>query len=244
MNELKIEYKDGKQMRVDIQVNNKLGKWIICSHGFGVDLYSYKLFSDIANTLLDYNFMMFDYNDFFDNGDQLLHGIEDIVSRIESSYEYIKANYEVNEVNLIGHSAGNLYFAQSSLVNVMFNKIVMLAPVIKNPYFRMIERFESRHNSTFDLKGISTLVRRNGAKVMVHFEYLKYMELVEPLNVYQRLKNFNKGYVIVAENDEIIKDSGPEDIVIPNFSVEVVPGDHNFRGEYRAGILSRLKELF
>ncbi len=203
-------------------------KTIVCSHGFGVDKTGRGLFTDIAKTFPDCNFVMFDYNDVQPNGDMTMRSLDVQARILEERVEKVDGKSVI-----LAHSQGCIVAAMSRLKNI--EKIIFLAPpdnLNTTGFSRMFER----DGAKFNLNGTSILPRRDGTTTYIGRDYL---DSIKDVDIKKLFKAVNEKYdltLIKAADDEVV---GQTDFSYLKNVIQIL-GDHNFTGEYRKGLLEKL----
>lgn len=214
---------------------------VVFSHGFGVRKDSRGLFTDIAEAFYDSECVLFDYSE-FDEAEQavVIRPLSEQVSILRRKLADIMSMYPGDDIDLVAHSQGAVVAAMLAPVGIM--RFVFIAPPLTLPRERTIERAKQNSGTVIDINGVSRLVGRSGNVVLVPALYWKEREEVNPLQLYNDLVADNDVTVVLADQDEILKESSP-DTLAGAIDVIHLPGDHNFTGEARRGLVEAVKNI-
>lgn len=229
--------RNGKSLRV---LKNGSDKVIIFSHGFGVKWDSRGLFTEISDSLPGYDFIFFDYAKVDNERNTTLEDLNDQFISFENALQ-TAINLKYSEINIISHSFGIVIPAK--LNSSLINKFVMLAPAKYIDKEKQLESLYKKEGAVIDLKGYSSFARSDGTKTFVNHTFY---DSIEGLNIFDYLKDLKakEQYLIIAKQDEIITDNYSKNELPDNIILIEVDGDHNFKGEDRAGLIEKLKEIF
>jgi len=210
-------------------------KTVVCSHGFGVDASDRGLFSDIAAAFPGVRFVMFNYNTFDEAGNMTARPLPEQAKMLNT--QLAKAE---GEVLLLCHSKGCVVGAMADVDDV--TKVIFLTPPGKDSQTmeHFADKFGSREGAIFNPDGISSIPRRDGTTTYVGKEYLTTQAALDAEKLYANLAAKRPLAVICAANDEILAKASLQVTGAQNMTI---PGDHDFTGAYRQGLLAELKKL-
>lgn len=211
--------------------------YIVYSHGFGVEKDDRGLFNDIALAIPKAQHVMFDYNE-VNRQDKTLtvNPLQEQVRRLTKQLEMI----EDGTVDIVAHSQGCIVAALAKPQHV--RRILCIAPPDSINEKRMLDVFGNRPGSHIDLEGESRVPRRDGTTTIIPAEYWRSINL-DVLKLYNRFPDLvEKVELLVATNDEIL---GTTNFDATDQRIELVHvrGNHDFTGEYRAGLVRIAKDF-
>jgi hypothetical protein len=211
-------------------------KTVVCSHGFGVDATGRGMFTDIAEAFPDVRFVMFNYNTVDEQGNMTVRPLPEQAEILNE--QLAKAE---GDVTLLCHSKGCVVGAMADLSNV--HDVIFLAPPDGNAQTikHFGEKFGSREGAVFNPDGMSTIPRRDGTTTYVSSEYLRTQaDLDDARQLYKDVAAKHPLTIISAEEDEILGRIPFTDI---GATVITLPGNHDFTGQARAGLIETLQTL-
>ena len=214
---------------------------VVFSHGFGVCKDSRGLFTAIADALPDCDCVLFDYSE-FDEVKQavVICPFSEQVLMLEKVLADAIAKYPNAIIDIIASSQGDIITAMLKPVGI--RRFVLLVPPMSMDKTRTIERSKRNPGTVIDFNGVTKLVGRSGNAVLVPAMYWQERDLVKPVELYNNLASGNDVVVINAEQDDILDGSVPDDLS-KNIKILSTPGDHNFTGETRAGLVECVRNL-
>ena len=120
-------------------------------------------------------------------------------------------------------------------------RVVCLTPPDRIDVDRSVERWSQRPGSSIDLTGVSHLARADGSVTRVPADVWQEMRVLAPQlpELFMRLAERTALHILTAQSDEVL---GPTDFSFlgQRARVHALPGDHNFSGPYRPGLLQAL----
>ncbi len=140
---------------------------------------------------------------------------------------------------MIAHSMGCLVAAMLSPLTT--KRLIFLAPPTIFDLMNTLTAFQGRPGSVIDPGGTSILARKDGSLTTVPAEFWTSRKRNQPHDLYQRLQG-RTVHVILAENDEVLAVHDAK-IFPPWFTVQTLPGDHNFSGDARAALIAKVCHL-
>ncbi len=214
---------------------------IVYSHGFGVEASSRGMFSDIAEQFSASSHIMFNYNEFDETENTMtLSPFSNQVVTLKKMVTGAKAEEANDSIDLIAHSQGCMIAAMAELKGL--RNIICLAPPERLDSQKMIDWFGARPGAVVDRQGISKLPRRDGSTTLVPAKYWDDLDGVDVIDAYNKLVVAGKVSFIVANQDEILGQTGFESL---DDSIDIIriDGNHDFSGEYRQGLLEQVKQI-
>lgn len=206
---------------------------IVFSHGFGVKADARGMFTQIADTFPQHNFVFFDYNKILENGD-----IEVAPLNVQTQILQEKLNQQNEEVVLIAHSQGSIVTGMVELKNV--RKVVLLAPPVVMSMRRVVDKLMNKPNAVIDLDGVSKLPRSDGTTTHISKEYIASIDGVNPLELYQSIANTVETVIVRCTEDEVL---GLTNVNEVHSAKHIdVKSDHDFNGDARQELLAILKK--
>jgi pimeloyl-ACP methyl ester carboxylesterase len=224
--------------------NAKSGKVVVFSHGFGVTRDSRGMFSELGDVLKDeYLVVRFDYTREMEDGkSRYLNPYSIQKSMLQKVIQHVKDQFDVKEMNLIGHSMGGIIIGLLDPVDV--HKVVLVASPISSPYRRMKEYFSRRKGTVIDEKGESRIAKSDGSVSILDKNYWREMKGVNPLERYASLATKTRIYYIRALEDQVVTN---QDYTLleanPDIKYMEMHGDHDFSGKDRKAWHDKVVEL-
>lgn len=215
-------------------------KIIIYSHGFGVRQDGCGIFTALAAVMPDAQHVLFDYN-------IIVPGHPDIVTPLPQQAEMLLQKiaavcsvYPEAEIHLVGHSQGCVAIALAKPDNI--KSVVFIAPTMVLDAERTIKRVGSRPGSVIDVNGVSRIVRSDGSINMIPAAHWTALNELKPMEHCVVLATKTRVVALLAEQDKTL---APADIMrsIPNVTVRVLLGDHDFTGASRAPMIDEVKAV-
>jgi hypothetical protein len=212
---------------------------VVFSHGFGVGKDDRGLFTDIIDGLSLNEPVLFDYG--------LRSGSEVTFPSLRKQAEVLNNNLKKLYQNdpghgpiLICHSQGCLVASLADLSGI--KKLIFLAPPMQLNLDRLSAVFGSREGSIINPLGQTRLARRDGTTTIVVPDYWKDIKEINPIELFNKIQN--PVTVIIATQDEVLGDDAfPFEPLNPNIDVVRMNANHDFTGNARAELISKLKEL-
>lgn len=205
---------------------------VICSHGFGVRADSRGMFPDIASSLPEYNFVMFDYNEVLPNGDVLVASLDEQAKKLQ-----VVINEQPGGSTLLCHSQGCIIAGLVDLTRI--SKVILLAPPTTMSMQRVIDKLMNRPGSEINLNGISKLPRSDGTTTLIPAAYVKSLEGRDPFEIYKDIAKTKPTLIVRATEDEVIGLTNVDE-VHPASHLDI-NSDHDFTGDSRAKLITALK---
>ena len=212
---------------------------VIFSHGFGVRLDDRGLFTDIASSFdSDTTAIMFDYNKVDEAAKTLtVRPLKEQAEMFRAELPKAKQANPGADIYVIAHSQGCLVAAMADPEGV--KKVIMLAPAKEFNVERLTANFSDRPGTVFNPGGVSQLERRDGTKTLVGPEYIKEINQVEPVPLYNHLAKKSKLVIFHATEDEVL---GSVDYTGVDAEVVEIAADHNFTGPVLAELISGIRK--
>ncbi len=234
--QLQLIEKEGKSLRI---LKNGSSKVIIFSHGFGVKWDSKGLFTEISDSLKEYDYIFFDYAKVDKEKNTILEDLNDQYISFENALQ-TAINNGYKEINVISHSFGVVI--PSKLNSDLINKFVILAPAKYIDRERQLELLKHKPGAVIDLSGYSSIPRSDGTKTYINYTF--YNSIID-LNIFDLLNNLKAKEVIMitAKQDEIITDNYKKEELPESIQLIEIKGDHNFK-ETREELIKVIKTLF
>lgn len=228
----------------EIEGNPDSGKAIIFSHGFGVKRDSHGMFNQIGDYFNDQVLVVrFDYTlvDTQKNSTTLfpLSIQKAMLLRVS---EYIKAKYNCLKLYLIAHSLGCLIPAM--IDQRVFDRIILLAGPVANPFNTLINYFSNREDTIIDLGGVSRIKRSDGSTSIVSSDCWQEIKNVRPISLYRQLSQLSKVVFVRALDDEVLNESQDDFRLLKSAKSIVyyeIKGNHDFSNA-RAELINLINE--
>lgn len=217
-----------------------MSKYLVFSHGFGVKKDSRGMFTDIAASFQNYISVMFNYNEIDAStglvtvaplraqSQLLLQQIDNILDKDARA-----------DITVIAHSQGCVALA---LAKPKLKQAVLLTPP-DNVSGKRVENYFSKYpGTTLESDGTIRVPRKDGTITRITKEFFDDIGSINAIKSYVNLAKVTESTIVVAKGDEILR---PVDFTALPKSVEIlkIDGDHNFTGEYRAGLIETLKTI-
>lgn len=142
---------------------------------------------------------------------------------------------------MICHSQGCVVASILSPANI--SKIVFLAPPNSTSSTRFNAHFAKREGASIDNTGAILVPRKDGTTTIVSTSYIEDLDHHNVPSLYRNLSKKTKLTLIVAKEDEILGGSNFS-YLSSAASLSLLPGDHNFSGQARTGLMIELQKIF
>ncbi len=222
--------KDDEAYIVEEFLIGKPNKLIICVHGFGTDRGDGGgLFFDLAKNQQNAVVVLVDLNSIdTESGLLSINNLSAQAERLRSVISEFTTKYPELELNLIAHSMG---CALLSKYKIRARRVIFLAPASSNVEQALRPRLLQREGSLDDTVNRRIIAKRSdGSTTIVPYSFFDEIRSDNWVQIYQQyLQIQNPLNLIVAGEDEVLKEA-TKDILKLNFSsIEVIAGaDHNF----------------
>lgn len=224
--------------------NEKSGKVIIFSHGFGMKRDSKGLFIQIGD-LLKQNYLVvrFDYCKMLsEENATLTYSFSQQAKMLRKVVSHIKSKFKIYDVNLISHSMGCLVTGITDLENL--NKVILMCSPPSKQFRSMQTYFKHKPGTIFDLEGVSKVKRSDGSWTFIHPSFWNDIKIIDPVKLIREISKKSETYFIRALQDDVIRDESYKEISsIKNVNFLELPGDHNFKGKDRKQLLKWVGEI-
>lgn len=212
---------------------------IVYSHGFGVRQDDRGLFTDIAQTLPEYEHSMFDYNDHDNKTNTLVaRPIDQQVTMLLSRLEKLEKEGVI--VDIVAHSQGCIVAAMANPRNV--RKTIFLAPPAQFLGMDKKSVYALRPETRTDEEGTFYMPRRDGSTTVIKEDYWKSREGIKPIELYNSYSHLGGMTIIKALSDEVLEDNDFTGLSA-DISLLEVEADHDFTGDFRPSLLSLVSGL-
>jgi len=161
---------------------------------------------------------------------------------LEAVITFLREKFEIDQLNLLGHSMGGIIIGLLSPENI--TKTILVASPTFSPYKRMKKYFSKREGTIIDENGESRIARSDGSVSILNKEFWTEMKEVDPLSLYKALSSKTNMTYVRALEDHVVTDgdyvSLKDDIDIDYIEIH---GDHDFTGKDRENWLHKMIEL-
>ncbi len=211
--------------------------YIIYSHGFGVDKTDRGLMADIAAALPSCEHVMFDYNSIdVENSEMTVSPFDEQVVKLQSKLAGLPSDAVVD---IVAHSQGCIIASLAKPQNI--RRAIFLTPPDSLDIDEKITKYSAREGSYIDVHGESRLPRRDGSTTIIRPEFWESMRGIDIMKAYNEIPQDIKTTFIVADADEVLGKTSFEELR-DDIQVIELPGNHDFAVEYRAGVVSVIKD--
>lgn len=208
-------------------------KTVICSHGFGVGADSRGMFPEIATAFPELKFVMFDYNSFDEHHNAT---VSSLASQAEKLNAQIAAASE--PATLLCHSQGCIVASLADVSRI--ERLIFLAPPDTLNVERFMRMFASREGAVYDPDGISSIPRSDGTTTYLGKDYMESVTNTDVQRLFQAVASTKPVTIVRAAGDDTVDQTAFPDVPA---KVITIPGDHNFSGAARQGLIETLKIL-
>ncbi len=213
-----------------------MSRYLVFSHGFGVEKDSRGLFSDISKAFSEYTSILFDYNEITQD-----KKITKVVSYKKQStilnhqlQAIVKRDPDAN-ITLIGHSQGCIIIGLANHQAV--SRAVLLAP----PVNVSARKTKIKTDRVINNDGSVTINRKDGTQIILSLGFIVGLKKTNPLKIYKQLASKVPITIVVARQDELLDDSNFSEL--DSAEVIKIDGDHNFTGKNRKGLMETLSKI-
>lgn len=242
--EIKLNKDIDIRIRGEYEGNEKSGKVVIFSHGFGVKRDSWGMFTDLGDCLKnEFLVVRFDYNKLLpgDNA-TFVYPYSTQAKILDKVISFVKKAFGPSEIDIIAHSMGCLIVGLLPLRSM--NKVILLASPVSSPYENMKEYFSQRPETQFDEKGLSKIKRSDGSWTYIDKDFWPDVQRINPPKMYAGLSKKSKVYFVRAMKDEIVTGEDYEPIrTIKSIEYIELEGNHNFDGDARKPLIRKMVSL-
>jgi len=193
------------------------------------------MFTDIASAFPNYQAVMFDYNQInYATNEVTVVSYSKQAKILEEQINKIRKEDQAAIITLIGHSQGCII--PCLIEGIKINSAILLAPP------KVLGSNRNRNqNITTDQDGSMRIPRKDGSTTVLTKSFIVEVRDTSPLDLYKRLATMRPTIIVMAKQDEILKDN---DLTSLSDMAKVIKinGDHNFTGQDRKGLIKALSE--
>lgn len=214
--------------------DEKFGKVVIFSHGFGVKRDSWGMFNELGDLLKDeYLVVRFDYNKISpEENSTYIFSYTTQTQILSKVLTFVNENFQSDEINIIAHSMGCLVVGLLSPSNI--SKIILNAFPVSSLHRRIKEYFSRRPGTKFTEEELSKIERSDGSWSFIDKSFWKDVKEVDPPRLYRSLAEKSKVLFIRALQDDVITNEDYEKIkTISRIKYLEIGGNHNFNDDNR-----------
>lgn len=217
---------------------------ILYSHGFWVEKTGRGLFVDISSALSDQHSYLFDYNTIISAGIEVTSFTHQ-VNILKTEIDRVTSMNKGQKVDLICHSQGCIIPTLLPSFD-QIRRAIFIAPPRTLSKERVKNTFWSRPGVKFYENGfLQSIPRKDGTTTFVSEEYWKEFIHIDTNVLYEKFMCNVPTFVILAESDEILGMNGWSDLFCPFVTSQItIPGDHNFTGKDREGLILKVQNIF
>lgn len=213
-----------------------MSKYLVFSHGFGVEKDSRGLFLEISKALPEYITVLFDYNDIAD--DKKITKVASYKKQstiLNQQLQAITKRDPRADITMIGHSQGCIIIGLAN--NQAVSRAVLLAP----PLIVSARKSRIRPDRVINNDGSVTINRKNGTKIILSLGFILGLKKTNPIKIYKSLASKLPVSIVVARQDELLDNS--DFTKLDSAEVIKIDGDHNFTGIDRKGLIETLSKI-
>lgn len=209
-------------------------KYLLFSHGFGVKKDSRGMFTEIAQNFPEYQPVMFDYNIVNDEINEVtVEPYSKQAITLENQITNILEEDKEADITLICHSQGCIMPCLIRDINV--SKVVLLAPP------KIVgSNMRRKQNVSKGSDGSIRIPRKDGTITIVTTDFIAELDKTVPIELYDRLSRTIETTMVIAKQDEILKDIDFSELA-DQIKIIEIDGDHNFTGKARKGLINLIK---
>ena len=213
-----------------------MSKYLVFSHGFGVEKDSRGLFSDISKAFSGYNSILFNYNEI--TQDKKITKVASYKKQstiLNHQLQAIAKRDSRADITLIGHSQGCIIIGLAN--NQAVSRAVLLAP----PVNVSARKTKIKTDRVINNDGSVTINRKDGTQIILSLGFIVGLKKTNPLKIYKQLASKVPITIVVARQDELLDDSNFSEL--DSAEVIKIDGDHNFTGKNRKGLMETLSKI-
>lgn len=193
------------------------------------------MFTDIVSSFPNYRAVMFDYNQLNSTTNEVtVEPYSQQAKILASQIDKIYAVDPTASITLIGHSQGCII--PCLVTGIRLNKAILLAPP-KHVGSNMSRNQNVKQTSDGSIR----IPRKDGTTTIVTKAFIEELDDTNPLALYRYLAAHLPVKIIIAGQDEILKDFDLSELS-DGAEVISIDGDHNFTAQYRKGLIKALSE--
>jgi len=243
LTEFKIKTSNGETVLGEYEGNEKSGKVVVFSHGFGVTRTDHGMFTDLGDFLKgEYLVVRFDYNLINDKGKSMEVFPYSQQSRmLDAVLKFVKSSFKTKKVNLIAHSQGSLVVGVLQPSGI--NKTVLISTPLRSPYQRFKSYFSQRPGTKFDEEGKSQIQRSDGSTTYINKDFWPEIKSIKPLELFRRLAEKYEVSVIIGKDDDLVTDRTPVEVDRGSVSFFEIVGGHDFGGSSRSKLMQLISRV-
>ncbi len=206
------------------------------SHGFGVKKDSRGMFTEIADNFTSYKPVMFDYNVINPKTNEVtVYSYSKQAKMLKRELDKIYQAEPDAVVTLICHSQGCVI--PCLIYDLDVSKAILLAPP------KILSSNMSQNKAVKRTEhGEFKIPRKDGTTTIVTKEFVEELDQTFPLDLYVQLSKNTGTYIIVANQDEILKDTDFSELS-EQIKIYKISGNHNFTGQDRKGLIAAIATI-
>lgn len=196
------------------------------------------MFTDIADSLPDTQHIFTDLDKVDEARNEItITALSDKAALLNKA---VAAQPRNATIDIIAHSQGCLVTALSRPKRI--RRAILLAPPTVINVERSLTKYAEREGAHINEHGLSSFPRRDGSTTLIPPQYWQDMRNMDIVKQFNALADLTDVVIVEAKQDELIAKSqwrGLDDKIC----LIGIPGDHNFTGDDRAGLLATIREL-
>jgi hypothetical protein len=240
LTQFKIKTKEGIPVLGEYEGNEKSGKVIVFSHGFGLQRDNRGKYTELGNRIKDRCIVIrFDYNKIIDDKSLLVPSLDVQVDKLGKVLEFVKEKFSSSRVNAVGHSMG--CSVVGSLSPNKINKAILSAPVVKASGVDFIKNFSHRFEKDGGTNGYIKMKRSDGSYTYLENDFISSLENNKPIEDYLELGKKSILTIILPTKDKQIEYNSI--LKEKSFNIIKIKADHDFSGRTRKKWIKLIVDL-
>lgn len=244
LTQFELPFFDNFSIKGEYEGNEKSGKVIIFSHGFGVDRTDRGLFTDIGNILKnDFLVLRFDFNKIISGKNAMyVFPLSLQAKMLEHVYAYSRRIFSPFHHTIIAHSMGCVIASSSKFKET--DQTILLAPPLTSPYATLKSYFSKRAGTAFNEDDMTNIERSDGSITFVPAEFWTEVKEANPFDLYRKLQSKTSVYAIHPLQDQILGNEPHAKLkhILKDHYYEQ-DGNHGFAPPHRQQLLDTIQQI-
>ena len=189
------------------------------------------MFTEIAESFPEYQSVMFGYNLVNEETNEVtVEPYSRQAISLENQIGNILKKDEDADITLLCHSQGCIIPCLINGINI--SRAILLAPP------KIVgSNMRRKQNVSKGSDGSIRIPRKDGTVTIVTTDFIAELDKTVPIELYDRLSRTIETTMVIAKQDEILKDIDFSELA-DQIKIIEIDGDHNFTGKARKGLIN------